>query len=250
MSSGGQSLTAMPAGTAAILLAAGASVRMGFDKIWADVAGLPLIARPLRVLSQTPGVGRVVVVTRGDQIERMRNLLNDLGIEAEVVAGGERRQDSVRAGLAAASGADWIVVHDGARPLVTTDLVRRGLAAVQETGAAIAAVPTTDTIKLVAEGRVVSTPARETLWCAQTPQVFRRSVLVRAHELDLAVTDDAALVEALGVIVRVFEGAYGNIKVTSEADLDFVRLVLQTMESRGAGREISLVQAGAHSDER
>lgn len=246
-----QSLAATTAGTtAAILLAAGASLRMGFDKIWADLGGLPLIARPLQVLGHTPGIGRLVVVARCDQLGRMQNLLTDLGIEAEVVAGGERRQDSVRAGLDAAPDAEWIVVHDGARPLVTTDLVQRGLAAAQETGAAIAAVPTTDTIKEVTDGRVVSTLPRDTLWSAQTPQVFRRSVLVRAHELELPATDDAALVGALGVTVRVFEGAYGNIKVTSEADLHFVRLVLQSMESRGPGREISLVQAGAHSDER
>ena len=213
--------------TAVILLAAGASIRMGFDKVWADLAGLPLIARPLQVLSHTPGVAQVVVVARRDELGRMRDLLTNLGIAGDVVAGGERRQDSVRAGLDAVPGAEWIVVHDAARPLVTTDLVQRGLAEAQETGAAIAAVPTTDTIKVVAQGRVVSTPSRETLWSAQTPQVFRRSILVRAHALDLAVTDDAALVEALGVPVRVFEGGYGNIKVTSEADLQFARLALQ-----------------------
>lgn len=248
--SGAQSRASTAEATGAILLAAGASSRMGFDKIWADLAGLPLIAHPLQVLSRSRAVGRIVVVARSDQLERMRDLLDRLGLEGDVVSGGDRRQDSVRAGLDALQGVEWIVVHDGARPLVTTALVEQGLAAARETGAAIAAVPTTDTIKVVAERLVVSTPPRESLWSAQTPQVFRRSVLVRAHEQELLATDDAALVEALGVPVRVFEGAYGNIKVTSEADLQFARLLLQMMESGSPGQETSLVQAGAHLDER
>ena len=228
---------------AAILLAAGSSVRLGFDKVWADLNGQPLIAHPLRVLAETPVVETIVVVTRPGSEKRIEELAAELGIRAIVVPGGERRQDSVRAGLRAIPDAEWVIVHDGARPLLTSDLLMRGLAAAAETGAAIAAVPATDTIKVVSAGRVVSTPPREQLWLAQTPQVFRRSLLEEAHRLNLDVTDDAALVEALGVGVRVFEGAYGNIKVTSEADLRFVRLALRS-EAEREGQEIS--RAGSH----
>ena len=146
--------------------------------------------------------------------------------------------------------AEWVLVHDGARPLVTEELIRRGLAAARATGAAIAAVPVTDTIKVVSGGRVTATPAREGLWAAQTPQVFKRSLLADAHRLGVSATDDAALVEALGVEVRVFEGAYGNIKVTSETDLQRVRLARQATEPVSPGGSIFGAPGAARGDER
>ena len=123
--------------------------------------------------------------------------------------GGERRQDSVRAGLEALGACDYVAVHDGARPLVTPELIERGLEAARETGAAAPAVPLADTVKEAgADGIVVRTLDRSRLWAVQTPQVFRYELLMRAHrEVTADVTDDAAMVEALGEPVRLFEGA-------------------------------------------
>ena len=151
----------------------------------------------------------------------------ELEIEARIVVGGARRQDSVRAALDAVGDAEWVVVHDGARPLLTTKLVEDGLAAAQDTGAAIAAVPVVDTIKQVDGPKVVTTLSRDELWAVQTPQVFRRALLAEAHARSPQdVTDDAALVESIGGEVRVYMGAYENIKVTTPADLQVVRALL------------------------
>jgi 2-C-methyl-D-erythritol 4-phosphate cytidylyltransferase len=132
--------------------------------------------------------------------------------------------------LEAVSGCEWVMIHDGARPFVTPELIERGLEAASATGAAIAAVPVVDTIKMVEGERIVSTPDRQILWAAQTPQVFRASLLREAHLQSTAdATDDAALVEAMGVEVRVFTGAYGNIKVTTAVDLQLANLLAQQM---------------------
>ena len=136
--------------------------------------------------------------------------------------GGARRQDSVRAGLdALPTECDWVLVHDGARPFVTSRMIEEGLAAAADTGAAIAVVPAFDTVKRIGEGgRVVETLDRSELAMVQTPQVFRRDVLGRAHaEVADDVTDDAAMVERIGIEVRTFEGARSNIKVTTPEDL-------------------------------
>ena len=142
-----------------------------------------------------------------------------------VCKGGARRQDSVRKGLenAEAVGCRWAAVHDGARPCISSDVMERALEAVQETGAAIAAVPAKDTIKTVSPDHFVeNTPPRESLWMVQTPQVFDFGLLIEAHDScppDVTVTDDAALVERIGGAVKVFMGAYENLKVTTPEDM-------------------------------
>jgi len=135
--------------------------------------------------------------------------------------GGKRRQDSVAAGLKHLKNCDWVVIHDGARPLVTKDLIERGLEAAQETGAAVAAIPVTDTIKIADDDRtVLETPVRQNLWAAQTPQVFRFGLISEAYkEAKGEVTDDASLVEQLGYKVKLYLGAYDNIKITTNYDL-------------------------------
>jgi 2-C-methyl-D-erythritol 4-phosphate cytidylyltransferase len=147
---------------------------------------------------------------------------------AHRVPGGRRRQDSVREGLKA-GGCDWVVVHDGARPLVTPQLIEAGLAAAQETGAAVCALPAQDTVKRVdEEGRVVRTLDRRRLWLVQTPQVFRYDMLLDAHERSRQpATDDAALVERLGQEVRVFPGSPRNLKVTTPDDLALAEALLK-----------------------
>ena len=215
----------------AIVAAAGRSERMGGrDKLFAVVGGKPLLAHALTAFDACRGVDRVVLVLSPENIERGRELVAEAGFSKVVAVcqGGERRQDSVCNGLEALASCQWVVVHDGARPLVTADLIERGLEAAKETGAAIAALPIGDTVKEVeASGLVGRTLCRGQLWAAQTPQVFRYDILREAHQRAQGeVTDDAALVEELGYQVRVFEGSPRNIKVTTAADLALVEALL------------------------
>ncbi len=146
---------------------------------------------------------------------------------SDVCLGGRRRQDSVAEGLKHLAGCDWVVIHDGARPLVTVELIERGLEAARETGAAVAAVPVTDTIKVSDEGsNVHETLPRQNLWAIQTPQVFSIEIITRAYKnADEDVTDSSSLVERLGYKVKIFTGAYENIKVTTPADLALAEIL-------------------------
>jgi 2-C-methyl-D-erythritol 4-phosphate cytidylyltransferase len=203
---------------AIVLVAAGASTRMGFPKLWAEVGGQPLLAHSL-ASARAASPAELVVVVAPDRVAQVRALAP----EAQVIPGGARRRDSVAAGLAATS-APWLAIHDAARALAPPNLFVRGLQAAQPTGAAIPAIALKDTIKRVADSRVVGTPARAEHVAVQTPQVFRRDVLERALALtDDDVTDEAALVEQLGIWVAVFEGDERAFKVTTPLDLALAR---------------------------
>lgn len=218
-----------------ILLAAGRSSRMGFDKLWADLGGQPVLAHGLRLLAQAR-LDELVVVVAADSLERTRRLASSMGVEARVCAGGERRRDSVAAGLALLKDVEWVVVHDAARPFATVRLVAAGLEAARETGAAVAAIPIADTVKRVRQGRVVETLSRDELWRAQTPQVFRRDLLERVlAERQEDVGDEATLVERTGGEVRVFAGAADNFKLTEPEDLRLARAIFEASR-RGALR--------------
>jgi len=215
----------------AIVAAAGRSLRMnGTDKLFALVGGSPLLARTLLAFEVCRSVERIVLVLSPENLQRGQELVRQCGFDkvAAVCPGGERRQDSVRLGLEALASCDWVVVHDGARPLVTAELIERGLEAARETGAAIAAVPAADTInKVDASGLVRRTLNRADLWAVQTPQVFRYDLLCQAHrQAQAEVTDDAALVEGMGHRVKVFAGSPHNIKVTTAQDLALVEALL------------------------
>ncbi len=223
----------------AIIASAGASSRMGgVDKTLAPLGGEPLIARTVEVFERSPHVGSVVLMVAARNVEPVRSLTAERGWSkvAGVCAGGERRQDTVRLGLAALPACDWVVVHDGARPLVGPALIADGLAAAAATGAAVPGLPAAETVKRVAaDGRVLETLERGALVIAQTPQVFRREVLERAHrEVAVEVTDDAAMVERLGVEVRVFAGDPANVKVTTPSDLAVAEALLAARERAGA----------------
>src|SRR5437660_805088 len=186
---------------AVVLVAAGASTRMGFPKLWGDVCGRPLVAHAIDAACAACPTELIVVVSA----DRIADTLA-LAPRAQVVPGGARRRDSVAAGLAASS-APWLAIHDAARALAPAELFSRGLAAAQATGAAVPVVPLKDTIKRVVESRVVGTPPRAEHVVVQTPQIFRRDLLERALALsDDDVTDEAALVEQLGVSVAIFAG--------------------------------------------
>ena len=225
---------------AAIILAAGRSERMaGEDKLWASLVGpdgraRPLLAYTISEFQACSAIERVALVLAADAVARGRALVQEERFDkvCAVVPGGARRQDSVRAGLDALVSCDYVAVHDGARPLVTPALIERGLAAAQETGAACCALPVPDTIKEAAGGFVTRTLDRARLWLAQTPQVFRYDLLVQAHRSASGdATDDASMIEALGVNVRLFEGSPRNLKVTTPEDLALVQALLRGSRS-------------------
>src|SRR5512136_115920 len=148
----------------------------GVDKIFAAVAGKPVLWHVLQVFQECDAVDQVVVVLSQAGLEHGTSLVKEgeFSKVTAVCAGGQRRQDSVAEGLKRLEHCDWVVIHDGARPCVTVDLVEQGLREARQTGAAIAAVPLKETVKVVdAEGAIESTPPRHSLWAAQTPQVFR-----------------------------------------------------------------------------
>ncbi|MDD5126880.1 MAG: 2-C-methyl-D-erythritol 4-phosphate cytidylyltransferase [Dehalococcoidales bacterium] len=208
----------------AIIVAAGESRRMsGVDKMFATLGGKPLLARTISVFQESPMVDRIILVVHQKKLARCRRLVADEGFSkvAEVCPGGKRRQDSVAEGLKRAGDCEWVIIHDGARPLVTEKLIADGLQAARATGAAIAAVPVKDTIKEAAkDSTVIRTLNRKDLWAVQTPQVFRCDLIARAYrQTDGDVTDDAALVEKLGGKVILYTGSYANIKVTTPDDL-------------------------------
>ena len=210
-----------------VVVAAGRSSRMGgADKTFADIHGRPLIAHTLSRLARSDSVGRIALVVARESVDRAADIVAQLDTDkvAAVCAGGARRQDSVYAGMLALGERRWVAVHDGARPCITDDVLARARHAVRQWDAAVAAVPVKDTIKVVGENGVVSaTPERASLWAAQTPQVFDYRLLLRAHRSAAAdYTDDAAMVEALGHPVRVFQGSYDNVKVTTPEDLAVV----------------------------
>jgi len=225
----------------AVVVAAGRSLRLGQDKLFVELAGRPVLARSLSAFELCPAVSAIVLVLNeanrdaGDRLVRAEGFAK---VRA-VCLGGVRRQDSVLAGLLALGQHDWVAVHDGARPLVTPELIERGLAAARQTGAAIPGVRLKDTVKVVGEdGAVSETPDRSRLRAIQTPQVFRYDLLLEAYRRSSAeVTDDAALLEALGQAVVVYPGEYDNVKITTSDDLAVAEALLRLRRGVGPGGE-------------
>lgn len=204
----------------------------GMDKVFAPLMGRPLLAWTLAAFKRCDDIDGVVLVAARGELPRMRDLTAEWRFAnvVAVVAGGDQRQDSVRAGLDAASDAAIVAIHDAARPLVTPAIISRGIALARETGAALCAVPSRDTVKDVhGVTRIVrATPDRADLWLAQTPQVFDRALILDAHaRATSTATDDAALVEAIGHAVHVYEGAWSNFKVTTPEDLIVAEALLR-----------------------
>ena len=214
-----------------MVVAAGKSSRMaGVDKTFVPVLGKPLVAHTLSHFEVSLLVSEVILVLAAGEMGRGKQLVQELNLRkvSNVCAGGQRRQDSVRNGLESLQPCQWVMVHDGARPCLGQQVLERGLDAVQETGAAVAGVPVKDTVKVVSPHRIVlHTPHRETLWAAQTPQIFRYDLLIEAHrKCTDTFTDDAAMVESLGYPVKMFLGSHENIKVTTPEDLAIVKIFL------------------------
>lgn len=218
----------MSAEVGAIIVAAGSGQRMGMDKMLLPLRDKPLIAWSADVCQACDLISQTVIVLNKSNFDFVRRLAAERGwSKFRLCLGGAKRRDSVREGLKLLDGCQWVVIHDGARPFLTAELIYRGLEAAQETGAAIAAVPAKDTVKFCDTDMVVSrTLPRDMIWLAQTPQVFRFDIIAAAHaRVKDDVTDDAELVERLGYTVRLYMGSYGNIKVTTPEDLLLAEII-------------------------
>jgi 2-C-methyl-D-erythritol 4-phosphate cytidylyltransferase / 2-C-methyl-D-erythritol 2,4-cyclodiphosphate synthase len=227
----------------AVVVAAGASRRMGgVDKLDAQLGGKPLLAWSIGAMRAARSVRRVIVVTNS---ERMVSLAREAWFPdtgATLVAGGVERSDSVRAGVSAAD-AEVVLVHDGARPLVSPGLVDAVAAAAAQHGAAIPVVPVADSLKVAADGHVGAAVDRDGLAAAQTPQGARRELLVDAFDAagGQSFTDEAGLLQAIGIEVHSVPGEVSNIKVTRADDLDLVRAIV-------AGRSAATTRTGYGQD--
>jgi 2-C-methyl-D-erythritol 4-phosphate cytidylyltransferase len=241
----------------AIIVAAGSGTRLGFDipKAFVQLNGRSMLWYSLRTIAAVPEIEEAIVTVPSGMESRARAEVKDAGLEIPVklTPGGAERQDSVRIALELTSTeAELVIVHDAARPFATPAMFTAALMAAQRVGGAIVATPLADTLKRVSEsmatpstdtlGRVgesrtiVATVARANLWQAQTPQAFRRDLIIRAHEhalMDQVVaTDDADLVERLGATVVVVAGSPLNFKITTADDLRLAELITATNSNR------------------
>lgn len=227
-----------------VLVAAGQGVRMGgADKSALEIAGRSVLSYAIN--ASVPVAQFVIVVVAADRVAAWEAIraAEQWPVPTDIVAGGAVRQESVRIGVSALrqhGGCDIVVIHDGARPLVTTAMIRACIEAAQRDGAAIVAVPATDTIKRVMDDRIVETLDRASLWAAQTPQAFRWQLLHDAFAwaglLDaVPTTDEASLVEAYGQPVSVVRGDRANIKITEPDDLVVAHALLKARMRRANG---------------
>ena len=217
----------------AVIVAAGSASRMGgIDKVMAPLGGEPMIVRSVRTFQQCDAISEIVIVTREDLILPITNLCSGFSKVKAVVKGGSSRQESVHSGLNALSDKMKLAaVHDGARPLISWQVIDRVVRAAHTYGAAAPAIPVKDTIKVVQGGVVTSTPDRSALRAVQTPQVFDfdllRGALKKAEEDKVQVTDDCSAVEYMGMHVRIVDGDEKNLKVTTPMDLKIAQLLLE-----------------------
>lgn len=220
----------------AVIVAAGNASRMGgIDKVMAELKGEPMIARTVRTFQNCDCIAEIVIVTRPDLILPITALTREMPKVKAVVSGGSSRQESVNLGLNALSKeVKMAAIHDGARPLISMEVIDRTVRAAHTHNAAAPAIPVKDTIKVV-EGRVVvNTPDRATLFAVQTPQVFDfdllRGALKHAEETGAQVTDDCSAVELLGMKIKIVDGDERNLKVTTPMDLKIAEMLLEEMK--------------------
>ena len=228
--------------TTAIVLAAGQGKRMHskIQKQFLEIQDHPVLYYSLRCFQDSSLIDDIILVTGNDMISYCKNEIVDrysFTKVSNIIAGGKERYDSVYQGLLACTDTDCVFIHDGARPFITEDILERGFAGVKETGACVVGMPSKDTVKLSDEdGFVSSTLERKQVWTIQTPQIFSYDLIRNAHESirkkDMSsITDDAMVVEQeSGIKVRLVEGSYQNIKITTPEDLDIAEVFLKKIK--------------------
>lgn len=219
-------------GCAAIIVASGKSRRMGFDKLAAEIKGVPVLRRTVNTFMQATSIDRVIVVCPQDRFDALLSGDTEWNKPLVRVDGGDERQHSVEAGLGALGEADQLVaVHDGARPLVTVEMIEACIAEARQTGAASLARPVTETIKK-ADHENFSRQGidRSALWFTETPQVFRTSMLIQAYEgisaRGVTATDEVSVVESMGIATKLVPSSGPNIKITHPSDIRLAEALL------------------------
>ena len=222
----------------AIVLAAGQGKRMHtkIQKQFLEIRGYPVLYYSLRCFQESPLIEDIILVTGEDSVFYcQKKIVEKYGFTkvAKVIPGGKERYDSVYQGLFACENSDYVLIHDGARPFITEEILERGLEGAKETGACAVGMPSKDTVKIADEsGFIAETPDRSRVWLIQTPQIFQYKLIRNAHESirtrDMSnVTDDAMVVEQeTGVKVCLAEGSYQNIKITTPEDLEIAEMFL------------------------
>ncbi|MBQ7330703.1 MAG: 2-C-methyl-D-erythritol 4-phosphate cytidylyltransferase [Oscillospiraceae bacterium] len=214
----------------AVIVAAGSASRMGgIDKVMAPLGGEPMIVKTARAFQQCDAIKEIVIVTRQDLLIPVMDLCHAFDKVKMVLVGGSSRQESVAKGLNALSDkVKLAAIHDGARPLVSWQVIDRTVRAANTYGAAAPGIPVKDTIKVVRGGIIAQTPDRSQLQAVQTPQVFDidllKAAMKKAEEDGAQVTDDCSVVERIGMSVRMVEGDERNIKITTPLDLKIAEL--------------------------
>jgi 2-C-methyl-D-erythritol 4-phosphate cytidylyltransferase len=223
----------------AVVVAGGKGTRMNsnINKVYLNIKGKAVLARTLDVFFASDYIDEIVlVIGEGDEKLCRERVLNYININKpfKVVKGGNERQDSVYNGIRNVSkDTDIILIHDGARPFITEDIIMKSIKEAKVWGAVTTGMPVKDTIKIVnQEGFIAKTPDRSCLWLTQTPQTFASHVIVQAYEFcqikGIKATDDAMLAEAMGLNVKIIEGSYDNIKITTPEDMALAELILES----------------------
>lgn len=216
---------------------------MGGPKQFIKLCGIPMAVRTCRVFEEYGAVDEIVLVVGSGDIHRAKESVESYSLKKvkDIIAGGKTRQDSVYNGLQAISqGSDCVLIHDGARPLITKDLILKVVSELKNADAVVLGVPVTDTIKEVKDGCIISeTLERGVLWAAQTPQAFKASLIRQAHEEakkgGYSATDDSSLMEKLGHKVKIIMGSYDNVKITTPEDLTIAECIIRSRGKRSFG---------------
>lgn len=225
----------------AIVLAAGQGKRMNskVQKQFLELGGKPVLYYSLNCFQQSPLISDIILVTGAESVAFCKEeIVEKYGLTKvkKVIPGGKERYDSVYEGLLSCENSDFVLIHDGARPFITQENLERGMNGVRETGACVIGMPSKDTVKVSDEkGFVQETPERNLVWSVQTPQIFEYALIRNAHEkircegMD-GITDDAMVVERVsGTKIRLVEGSYKNLKITTPEDLDIAEIFLKNI---------------------
>ena len=224
---------------AAVIVAAGSSQRMGSDKFFAALGGLPVLVRTIRAFEENELVDEIIVVTREEKLEQVAELVKKYALSkvSKVIVGGKTRVESCLAGVSEAHHrAELIAIHDGARPLVSQRVIRDTVRKATEVYAAVPVIRSTDTLKILDEkGVITATADRETIFRVQTPQVFRadliKGALTEAMKRGLTITDDCAAMDLLGIQTHTVEGDEDNLKLTTPRDFVLAEAILKNRGS-------------------